>query len=483
MSKKRLKKPISKKAEFISDNFGNQFLNGVCYHCIFSSDFLKKVITILPLEVYRSKERKIIMNMLYDYYNQYKSAPENLFYDLFQELEKELSDSEYDRCMALIGILKGFSGKNYQYYLDRLNDSLKHFYLEEGSVEFASLIKRKKYDEAKAVILKAMKATEDSGENEYYDYFEDKTYIEKRLSETKYTMQTKIAAIDKYINGLNPTWLVTILAATKMGKSWMLMEMAVAALFQNLNVLFISLEMNKEQVDSRFDQVIGFMSSVESDEPQEVMDYKREEWQKENKVVESIFDIGTVEKNRKRFRKIGGGNLKVMAFNRGRMNYLDVDRILDTAEEQDGFVADVLVVDYLGIMKETAQGQSKKERIGENCLGIKEICGKRNLIGFTAMQGNRKAMMAKTFHSHMVADDIDTIFHSDLVLAMCATKQEEEQNKYRVYCANYRHGVQHWSVGIIRCLNQGQIALDSYELEEGWEGGDDDDDENNGTYY
>lgn len=483
MSKKRIKKPNDKKADFINDNFGNQFFNGVCYHCIFSTDFLKKVIAILPLEVYRSRERKIIMKMLYDYYNQYKAAPENLFYDLFQELEKELSDSEYDRCMALIGILRGFSGKNYQYYLDRLNDSLRHFYLEEGSVEFASLIKRKKYDEAKAVILKAMKAMDETSDTEYYDYFEDKTYIEKRLSEVKYVMRTLIDAVDKNIKGLNPTWLITILAATKMGKSWMLMEMAVAALFQGLNVLFISLEMNKEQVDSRFDQIIGFMSSIESEDTQEVMSYRREEWQKTNEVVDSIFDIGAVEKNRKRFRKVGGGNLKVMAFNRGRMNHLDIDRVLDQAEEQDGFVADVLIVDYLGIMKETALGQSKKERIGENCLGIKEICGKRNLIGFTAMQGNRKAMMAKTFHSHMVADDIDTIFHSDLVLAMCATKKEEEENKYRIYCANYRHGKQHWSVGITRCLNQGQIALDSYELEDGWDSEDDDNEESNGTYY
>jgi len=77
-----------------------------------------------------------------------------------------------------------------------------------------------------------MKKTEIEEQQEYYDYFADKSYIEKRLVEVKYKMKTKISPIDLNIGGLNPTWLVTILAATKMGKSWFLMEMAVSALLQ-----------------------------------------------------------------------------------------------------------------------------------------------------------------------------------------------------------------------------------------------------------
>lgn len=599
------------KMDFLNENFNNRYWIQVIYHCIKNDDFLKKVVQIIPLDTFRSREKRFIMKMLYDFYSEFKCSPNENFYDLFKEQEEYMTEDLYDKCMSLIKNLKNITGSNSEYILSKLSDALRHFYLEEASVEFASLIKRKKYDEAKAVILAAMKKTEIDEQQEYYDYFTDKSYIEKRLSETKYKMKTRIKHLDEIIGGLNPTWLTTILAATKVGKcahkdtkillsdgstktieqiykdkdknviclneknrkltngyvvdyfdngikecfevetrtgrkvkitknhplltldgweplknisvgdfiavpklpiilndnvntdifwdvivsiksigkhqtydisvenhhnfianniiihnSWMLLELAVAALLQGLNVLFVSLEMNKDMVDGRLDQIIGFMSSQDTDEPQEVLKFKKDQWVKTNESVKTIYDIGSVEKNRKRIRKIGGGNLKIMAFNRGRMNYHDINRVLDEAELNDGFIADVLVVDYLGLMRETASGQSKKERIGENCLGLKETCGKRNMIGLTAMQGNRKAMTAAVFHSHMVSEDIDVIFNSDLIMAMCQTKAEEKQNKYRLYGANYRHGRQHWTVDLVRDLTIGQIALDSKPHEE-----------------
>ncbi|MFW6272611.1 MAG: LAGLIDADG family homing endonuclease, partial [bacterium] len=247
--------------------------------------------------------------------------------------------------------------------------------------------------------------------------------------------------------------------------TWMLIELAVNAVLQGLNVVFISLEMGKVQINERFDQVIGFMTSENTQEPIEIKKKVGGSWVTVNEQVSSIYDLNEVIKNRKRIKKISGGGLKVIAFNRGRMNYMDIDRMLDDLEHT-GFIADVVIWDYYGIMKETSMGQSKKERISENCIGMKEICGKRNLIGISAMQGNRKAMTAKVFHSHMVADDIDTIFNSDLVIAICQTRQEEAEGKFRLYIANYRHGKQHGAVGLIRDLNVGQIALDEWNIEQ-----------------
>jgi len=451
----------SSKIDFLNENFNNRYWNQVIFHCIKNDDFLGKVVKIIPLDTFKSREKKYIMKMLYDFYYDFKISPKDNFYDLFKEHEKTMSEELYDQCMALIKTLKSITGSNHEYILSRLSDALRHFYLEEASVEFASLIKRKKYDDAKMTILAAMKKSEIEEQEEYYDYFSDKSYIFKRLNETKYKMKTKIEELDKFVGGFNPPWLITILAGTKVGKSWALLELSVSALLQGLNVLFVSLEMNKEIIDGRLDQITGFMSSKDTDSTQETMEYKRGKWAKVNDNVKSIYDINEVEKNRKRIKKIGGGSLKVIAFNRGRMNYMDIERVLNEAELNDGFIADVLVVDYLGLMRETSSGQSKKDRIGENCLGLKEICGKRNIIGITAMQGNRKALMAKVFHSHMIADDIDTIFNSDLILTMCQTKKEEKENSYRLYCANFRHGKQHWTIRIIRDLTIGQIALDS----------------------
>jgi replicative DNA helicase len=469
------------KIDFLNETFGNSYWNNVVYYCIFDTGFLKKVRNIIPLETFRSKERKIIMRELYNFYDVYKQSPESHFYEVFQDLEKSLSDSDYEKCMNLIGILKETTGKNSQYIYDKLSDALKHFRLEEGAVEFASLIKRKKYDDAKSTILKAMKSSEEEEDSEYYDYFKDKSYIEKRLQEEKYKMKTLIKGLDNIIGGLNPPWLAIILGTPKQGKSFTLLELTVSALFQGLNVMFISLEMDKNVIDIRLDQIIGFMSSKETDEPQDTMKFKRGNWVKDKQNIKSVFDINAVENNRKRFKKIGGGNLMIVARHRGRMNYMDIDRVLDEAEEKDGFIVDLLVVDYLGVMKGTAPGQAKKERIGENCLGLKEICGKRNIIGLSAMQGNRKAMTSKTFQPHMIADDIDVIQHCDMAFALCSTKKEELENKCRLFGAINRHGPMGWTIGLIRDLTIGQVAIGEYELKK--EDTEDEENEKAENYY
>jgi replicative DNA helicase len=245
----------------------------------------------------------------------------------------------------------------------------------------------------------------------------------------------------------------------------MLIELALVAVWQGLNVLFISLEMGKSQIDERLDMAVGFMTSNPNGEA-EILRKVNNDYIKVTEKTDSIYEIDKVIKARNRYKKISGGHLEVVAFNRGRLNYLDIDRILDELEEKKGLYFDTVVIDYLGIMKETSPKQNKKEKISENSIGLKEIAGTRNMLVISAMQGNRKAMSAKIFKSNLVADDIDTIFNSDLVLAICQTDIEEKEGKARIYIANFRHGKQHGSVGIYRDLSIGQFSIDNFEIKE-----------------
>lgn len=453
-------------------DFNNHFINQIIYHSIQDSDFLKKIRKKVPLSIFKTREKEYLIKIIFEYFDEYGTAPQENFYDIFTDLEKSIGEDLYQRCIKLIGVLKDITGSNPQYILNTLSDAIRHFNLEEASVEFASLIKRGKYDDAKEVILNAIK--EPSIEEPYYDFFNDRTFVEDRLSENRYRMVTRIKELDAIIGGYRPSWLVTILGATKGGKTWFLIETAVTAVLQGLNVLFVSLEMGKEQIDERFDMVIGFMTSKTNGNQMPVMKKVGGNWREIKENVDSVYNIDKVIKNRQRLQKVSGGKLKVVAFNRGRINYRNIENMMDELEETQGFFTDVLVVDYLGIMKELYEGQTKKERISDNCIGLKEVAGQRNLIAVSAMQGNRQAMKAKVFHSYLVADDIDTIFNSDLVMAMCQTDTEEKSNRYRMYIANFRHGKQHGQVGIVRDLSVGQIALDTYDIKPEMENEDED---------
>jgi replicative DNA helicase len=453
--------------------FNNHFLNQIIYHSIQDDQFIKAIRNVVPLSTFKTKDRKHLMQIIYDFFDDYKEAPKENFFDIFKEYEDTITEDLYDRCMNLIGVLKDITGSNAKYILTLINDAMYHFQLEEASIEFAGLIKAKEYDKAAGVILEAIKRGRQI-EEPYYNYVSDRKFIGDRLREERYKMKTRIEGLDSLIGGLRNRWLITTLGATKAGKTWFLIEMAISAMLQGLNVLFVSLEMGKEQIDERLDMSVGFMTSSPKGEA-EILRAMGDGYIKSLESIESIYNVQKVVKNRQRLQKISGGNLEVVAFDRGRLNWHDVNRILDELEEKKGFYTNVLIVDYLGIMKETESGQSKKDRISENCLGLKEIAATRNLISISAMQGNRRAMTSKTFHSYLVADDIDTIFNSDLVMAICQTDMEEKESRARIYIANYRHGKQHGSIGVFRDLAIGQFAVDEYEIKDNW--GEEDDDE------
>lgn len=402
--------------------------------------------------------------MIYGYYDDFKEAPRDNFSDLFKEREDSINEDLHKKCLNIFNILNDITGSNGDYILQRINDAIYHFQLEEASIEFASLVKGQNYNGAVAAILKAIKQQK-VVEDPYYSYFTDKSFIEERISDKRYIMKTKIEMLDTIIGGFQTNWLVTCLGATKAGKTWMLIELALVGVWQGLNILFVSLEMGKAQIDERLDMAVGFMTSNPNGEA-EVLRKVGDDYIKVNEKISSIYEIDKVIKARNKYKKISDGHLEVVAFNRGRLNYLDIDRILDELEEKKGLFFDAVVVDYLGIMKETAPGQNKKEKISENSIGLKEIAGTRNMLAISAMQGNRKAMSAKIFKSNLVADDIDTIFNSDLVLAICQTDIEEKESKARIYIANYRHGKQHGSVGIYRDLSIGQFSIDNFEIKD-----------------
>jgi len=443
-------------------DFNNHFLNQIIYHSIRDTNFIKSIRNVVPIDIYKTKDRKFIMDMIYGYYDDFKEAPRDNFSDLFKERENSINDDLHKKCLNIFNVLNDITGSNGVYILQRINDAIYHFRLEEASIDFASLIKGQQYNDAVATILKAIKAPQ-VVEDPYYSYFTDKSFIEKRIKDKRYLMKTEIPMLDAIIGGFQSNWLVTCLGATKVGKTWMLIDLALTAAWQGLNVLFVSLEMGKEQIDERLDMSVGFMTSNPNGEA-EMLRKVGDDYIKVNEKADSIYDIDKVIKARNRYKKVSGGHLEVVAFNRGRLNYLDIDRILDELEEKKGLYFDAIIVDYLGIMKETATGQSKKEKISENSIGLKEIAGTRNMLAISAMQGNRKAMSAKIFKSNLVADDIDTIFNSDLVLAICQTDMEEKESKARIYIANFRHGKQHGSVGIYRDLSIGQFSIDNYEI-------------------
>lgn len=437
-------------------NFNPNFLNFVLKHCIEDTNFLRKVRPFLDPKVLKLKERITLLNLVYNYYDEFKQAPQDDFRLLFEEEKDNISEMLYKKCKKTIENLKEIKGSNSEYVLNNIHKALKHFAIEEAIVKSAQLAKAKEYDEAKRIFLKALREHDDI-KPAFYDFYSDKSYIPKRIEGKTYKMKTLVKPVDDMIGGFNPTHVIVILGATKGGKTKWLIELAVASQVQGLNCLFISLEMNKEQIDIAFDQAIGFLGDKPG-EKIETMIYKKGHWCKVKMEVPTIYDLQKVSKARKALRA-NGGKLVISDQTGMKFNYLNLEALIDEIEQTKGVIFDVVIIDYLGEMGKTERQQNTKQKIAANVSGIKMVGKEKNLIMITAEQGNRKAMRSDVFHSDLVADAIEPIWVADLVLAICQSDEEEKENLYRMFVAEYRHGEKHKSATLVRDLAIGQIAL------------------------
>lgn len=230
-----------------------------------------------------------------------------------------------------------------------------------------------------------------------------------------------------------------------------LLEFCVAGVIQGLNGLFISLEMGKNEIDNALDQAVGFLGDKPGEEV-DIMEYNKfkKEWRQERKIINTIFDLDLVSKNRKALSRFGG-NLIISDQTDGRkFNFYDQEALIDQIEQEEGIVLDFVATDYLGEMGRTEKNQKKKERIADNASGLKAGARSRNIIQFTAMQKNRAGD---------IADAIEPVWVSDLIINIKQSKKEEMLNQCTYYVEEYRHGPKHMGVSLIRDLRRGQVSL------------------------
>jgi len=446
--------------------FNNHFLNTIIFGCITNTEFLRKIRSEFPVELFRSPVRIQIAKLLYDYVDQYKEAPKDHFYDLFEEMLNNIPESKHDLYIDYIGHIKDIKEVNTAFILDRVFEAIRHFRLEEAILECAKLIKNNKHDEAEKVILNALKR--ETGKTfQYFNYFTEQESILERLRGDPYLMKTMIEPMDEIIGGIRRGEVVVWLGTPKSGKSFGLISMTHAGLLQGLKGVFISLELHRYRISGRLDQTAGFLSGSHKNE-QDVLVKRGRKWVKRKQQVGTIYDIDLVYKFRKTLRKYGG-DLIIASAPGNTKNWRDIEMFLDELELSNGYTPDFVCVDYLRNMRGTSHNQSRKEKISENCLGLVKIATERGIAVFSAQQGNRRAMRSPVLTPDMIADDIDTVGYADIIPAICQTDVEERNNLARIYLGVVREAPKGAQIQVVRDLSRGQFHLESRLINTSWD--------------
>lgn len=261
--------------------------------------------------------------------------------------------------------------------------------MREAILRAASNWKKNKWDDILKDFEDALKAGQpkDTG----HDYFRD---VNKRLAKDFRVPIPALSGLDELIGGgLSPGELGVVIAPPGGGKSMALVKFASTALLAGKKVVYYTLELSEEVVGQRFDACINDIKL-------------KHVWDYPEYISENLSEIA----------KLGGG-LKIKEFLEGGVNVNTIKAHLKTLEIE-GFVPDVIFIDYLGLMRPTGSYAEKRHALTDISEGLRNIANNMRIPVWTAHQTNRTAIQEERITTAHIGESLGIIATVDLALGI-----------------------------------------------------------------
>ena len=172
---------------------------------------------------------------------------------------------------------------------------------------------------------------------------------------------------------------------------------------------------------------------------------------------------------RKVFSSIEGWNLHYGLSSRFRFkcypaftaSIADLESDINALEGKEGFVPDVIVIDYADIIF----GADDRDGIDKVWKELKRLSQVRNCLVITATQGNRLSIEKKRVRQTNISEDIRKLSHVDVMIGLNQTPFEKKKGLMRmsVIAHRFRDFNEMEDVGVTQKLDLGQPLLDSID--------------------
>lgn len=483
-----------------------------------SKKFLQEIKDVYSPDYIKNEFVKVICFWCLQYYSEYEKAPESHIKDIFELARGELSEEEATIIEAFLTNLseqyEEGQGINEEYILDTTFKYFKTRELELTAKNITKLLENNKVEEAEEQIANYKKVAKVT--SKWYNPFDTKTILEAFDDEND-TILRFPGQLGRMIGAFEREWLIMILGSFKRGKTAWMIEIAVLALFSRLKVVFISLEMKKKNLNKRIYKRIT--ASSEEGEMQfiyPVFDcYYNQTGDCTKEIRTNNIKIVDAEGNKPEFTKTmkykpctvcrgtdeyhmatwfasferpkltprnvisktkafstmyGNNNLRVQCYPKFSANISDIKRDLDILEQVDGFIPDVIVIDYAGILRPEDSRHKKLDQIDETWKMLGQLAAERKCLVATGWQGNRGAIYKNKMDQESVSEWIGILGHVDVAMTLNQTKEEKRNKQMRIGLIGHRHKDFDEDEGcvVLQQADLGQMELDSERTYE-WE--------------
>ncbi|MHA1828615.1 MAG: hypothetical protein ACTSX6_08205 [Candidatus Heimdallarchaeaceae archaeon] len=494
---------------------------------IVSDRYLSTISTNWEEDLLESSAAKMIADWCLFYFKKYKKAPNIHIQSIFQNWKKK-EHTNQDLCEMIEDLLAGLSDEyervdqfNVDFLLDRTESYFKKRRLKLTIEEAEGLLLEGEDFEAEKVIkgMKTPNLKMSMGVNPYTD----KEVIRDALEHVEEPLFTLPGAIGNMLNyNLVREGFLSILASEKAGKSWMLTELAHRAARSRCNVAFLGAgDMSRRQMVLRFQmRLTGKVKRSFSKSQQWIpvrdcklnqLDrcpypslrscssdgiyisngkgeklIKRYEDTPENYVPCSACDdvenrtawVRKAEKNDiqelswkygykigKRFEKrIGRNRLKLECWPNDTLTIEMIDNQLDLWLENEGWAADVVIIDYADILTTKYFDREERHKVNTIWKGLRRLSQERKCLLITATQANADSYKSSLLGLSNFSEDKRKYAHVTGMFGINRTSEEKMKNLMRLNWLVLRESEYNIerTVHVMQNLRQGKPLVDSW---------------------
>lgn len=404
-----------------TNKFDRTFQEKIVQAMLHDKEWASQFQEVLKVEYFQYAHLKLITSKYLDYYKTYREFPSVELFSktiLREELKRLNNDALTNQVRDIIlKVSRNEDLGDLKFVKEKSLDFCKKVGLQNALEKSVDLIKTEKYEKIVDTIKTALAAGNSNTEGISLCEEND---IEARYSETyRETIPTGIPELDqrKILNGgLGQGEIGIVVAPSGVGKSQVLVHFGAQALKQGKNVVYYTYELNERLVGIRFDSHLTKIDSLECFEQKDkIKDY--------------------YATNQERL-----GRLRIKYYPTGSASVITLQAHLDKLATT-GFVPDLILVDYAGIMRSTERHDLLRHEMKKVIEELRQFADEHHLPIWTALQSNKEGMNADFIDMTNMAESFGQAAVADLILGLSRKSNQKSTGIGTLFIAKNRFGV------------------------------------------
>lgn len=385
---------------------------------VLNEDYARKVVPFLQEEYFQDKSEKTVFNIVSKFILKYNNIPTKDAVLISLGDEKTLGESEFKKCTSIADeMYKEGEKSDTQWLIENTEKFCKEKAIYNGIMESIGIIEGK--DKAKTqnaipeIMTKALSVSFDNkvghdfledtdARYDYYHRVEEKVPFDLEM----FNLVTRGGTRKKTLN--------VVMAASGVGKSAFLCHHAAACLSQNLNVLYITLEMAEEEIAKRIDANLlnTDMHALEN---------------LPHAQYESKID---------HLKNTCRGKLIIKEYPTAAANVTHFRILLEELKIKKKFIPDVIFVDYLNICScarfKLGNGMNSYTYVKGIAEELRGLAKQFNIPLWTATQVNREGAKSSDMEMTDTSESFGLPQTADFFIALIETDELAEAGQLMV---------------------------------------------------